>query len=251
MALTSVAASLRAFGPTTLVVRAVDAVLGTLGEPPVPHWATVGDAAAALDAPLAHTEAFAEDDRSREILHVGAAVDGADRAVARRIRAEDALGPQAEDAVLKLLMLGWLQGATHGALLDLHAGRTALLCWAAVDVVLPLGGADVPWMLEEHREQQTIRLVSLCGEAGMDRVRGGVDAVLPRAAEAVARAAPHADALALALAPFVPGLLASGDDAAANVALQGDRLPLYKWLATRIAAEYAASRARTGITGPT
>ena len=245
MALTTVPASMRAFGPTTLVVRAANAVLTTLEAPVAPAWLTVGDAAAALGAPVALADTLAADSASADLLRVGAAIDGADRALARQVRAEDALAFQAEDAVLKLLMLGWARGATGGTLLDLQFGRVALLVWAAVDVALPLGGADVAWMLRDHRTAQSIRLVSLCGEAGMDGLQRNVDALVPAAAEAAARATARIDALAEALAPFVPGLVASGEGAARRIALQGDKLPLYKWLATMIAAEYAAARSRT------
>ena len=136
MALTTVPASMRAFGPTTLVVRAANAVLTTLEAPVAPAWLTVGDAAAALGAPVALADTLAADSASADLLRVGAAIDGADRALARQVRAEDALAFQAEDAVLKLLMLGWARGATGGTLLDLQFGRVALLVWAAVDVAL-------------------------------------------------------------------------------------------------------------------
>ena len=258
MSLSSVPEALRVFGPATLVVRAAAAVADVLGTDGLSPYATGDDAVtAAVAAPDgAVREAAAAlmlDDTARRILEVGVAIDGADRALARRVSPEDAHGPQAEDAALKLLMLGWLAGAVSGddtgddaSLAGLPSGPAAIALWAAVDVALPLGGADVAGMLEQQRERQSIQLVALCGEAGMDRVTAGVQAILDDAQRAVDDAAAHTEALALALAPFVPGLLASGDGAARQIALQTDRLPLYKWITARIAAEHAAVRAARG-----
>lgn len=246
-----VAESLRAFGPSTLAVRAVGEVLGTLASDPLPAYRAPEDALGVV-APesaarlAARAEVLADDALSRRIVAVGTAVDGADRAVARALArtpsAGDTLAPQAEDAALKLLVLGWLASVTRG-LVPLPSGAALLRVWAAVDVALPLGGADLSRMLGEQRSAAAIRLVALCGEEGMEGMHTGTDGLLAAAQREVDAAAARTEALALALAPFVPGLMASDRDAAARIALGADRLPLYKWLTARIAAEHAVARA--------
>lgn len=254
--------TLRAFGPTTLVVRAVDAVLATMGaQPPlgaVPDVAGVVEALAAAEgirASVAAAEALALDATSERVLAIGAAVDGADRHLART--ATPGPGPerpqgtadgpplvelQAQDAALKLLAIAAI-ARTCGGLKRLPSGRALVAVWAAVDVALPLGGTDVARMMATHRGTQAIRLSALLPPevcTGLDPV---VDGLIPIGQRQVDAAVARVDGIAAALAPFVPGLLASSEGAAERIALQTDRLPVYKWLAARIAAEHAAMRA--------
>lgn len=255
--------TLRAFGDTTLVVRAVSAVLATFpGAPILQPYRTMDDAVNAIapeasDAVRAAARTNAEDAVASQILAMGAAIDGADRQLARS--SATGVEAQASDAVLKALGLAWFAHATGSGdpaarvegFRSLPAGRSLLAIWAAVDVALPLGGTDVARMVSLHRTTEATRWVAIGGEQAMDGIGPIWDALLPTLQKVVDTAAKRTDPIALVLAPFVPGLV-PGDGttappgAAEQIAVQSDRMPIYKWLAARLAAEHAASRAVLG-----
>jgi hypothetical protein len=261
--------TLRAFGPQTLVVRAVQAlVAGMPGEKPVVPYASLEDVVGAVlpssEASVrAAAETLALDPIADAVLQLGAAVDGTDRLLARQLSASqlapgtDAHTVQAEDATLKALALASFArrvspatatdpAARARAFLELPSGRLMGMLWATVDVALPLGGTDVARMVALHQATSASRLASLGGEQALDGAVPTWGALAPLLQELVDRAAPRTDALAAALAPFVPGLIARLDGAAERIAAQSDRMPIYKWLAARLAAEHAVMRA----TGP-
>ena len=263
--MSTVPETLRAYKPSTMVVRAVDALLALLpGGKPVVQYATAGDAARALvpeasEALVASVEALAADALSSGLVALGAAVDGADRQLARRPltavdSSEEVHRAQAEDATLKALALGamaWRAGAQPGAdaasraaaFAALPSGSLLMRVWSAVDVVLPLGGTDVARMVALHQAQEASRLAALGGEAALEGALSTWAALAPLIQPMVDEAAARSEAIAVALAPFVPGLLARGEGASERIALQSDRMPIYKWLAARLAAEHAVKRA--------
>src|SRR5688572_29369202 len=108
--------TLRAFGDTTLVVRAVSAVLAVFpGAPILRPYRTVDDAVEVLapeapDAVRTAARLYAEDPVASRILAMGAGIDGADRQLARS--AEVGSEGHAADAVLKALGLAWFAHAT-------------------------------------------------------------------------------------------------------------------------------------------
>ncbi|MEQ1502950.1 MAG: hypothetical protein ABMB14_12005 [Myxococcota bacterium] len=250
--------TLRAFAPSTLVVRAVDAVLAaTPGASAIAQYGLVDDVVAAIapgasDDVRARAHTLVDDPVAARILAVGTAIDGADRDLPRAIRrGGDGLALQAEDAALKALGLGWFArmvgvgepAARAEALRSLPSGRALIAVWAAVDVALPLQGADVARLVADRGPAQGARLVSLAGEDAMDGVTTVLGGLGPVLQQAVDIAAGRIAALAEALAPFVPGLIATAEGAAEQIAVQSDRLPMYKWLAARLAAEHAVLRA--------
>lgn len=256
----TVAATLQAFGPTTLAVRAVAAVLGTVpGAGSLQPWSSVDDAVRELrpdagDAVLDDARARVDAAWASELLDLAGRVDALDRRLATHHVPGEGLEAQGGDAVLKLLLLAVLasRGGTGApearveTLRTARAGRALLAWWAAVDVTLSLGGAEVGRLLAAHRAEQSGRLVSLGGEHVLDGVGPVLDAMLPTAAKVVDASAKRADTLARALAPFVPGLVVASPDVAEVVAVRADRLPVYKWLVARFAAELAARAAVDG-----
>jgi hypothetical protein len=191
---------------------------------------------------------------------MGAAIDGADRRLAREARSRPPeIESQAADAVLKALGLAWFAHATGTgdptarveAFRALPAGRSLLALWATVDVALPLGGTDVARMVSQHRDTETIRWVAIGGERAVDGIVPIWEALVPTLQKVVDTAAKRTESLAAVLAPFVPGLIptdggATPAGASEQIALQSDRMPIYKWLAARLAAEHAVSRATAG-----
>jgi hypothetical protein len=252
--------SLRAFGPQTLVVRAVQAlVAGMPGEKPVVPYASLEDVVGAVlpSADRAAAETLALDPIADTLLQLGAAVDGTDRTLARQLSANqlvpgtDAHTAQAEDATLKALALAAFAkrvspgepAARARAFMGFPSGRLMAVVWATVDVALPLGGTDVVRMVTLHQATSASRLAALGGEQALDGAMTTWGSLAPHLQELVDRAASRTDALATALAPFVPGLIARLDGAAERIAAQSDRMPIYKWLAARLAAEHAVMRA--------
>lgn len=241
--------TLHAFGPSTLVVRAVGAALAALGEPELAPYPTVDTALGAADVGArAGAHQAASDMVASAILALGAAVDGADRAM---VRAAEASGSdQSEDAVLKALAIAAFARRLGGdgpaerveRLLALPSGRALVATWGAVDVALPLGPTEVAGLLAAH-PQQVGRLAAIAGEEALDGVSATMPALLGALQGAVDAAVARSEALALALAPYVPGLVATADGAGAAIARQTDRLPIYKWMAARIAVEDAVRRA--------
>lgn len=262
----SVPETLNAFGENTLVVRAVSVVLAAVpGAPSIVPYRTVDDAITAVapfasDACRAVARSYAEDSVACRILEMGAAIDGADRQLAR-VTAAGGLDAQAADAVLKVLGLAWFAHATGRGessarvegFRSFPAGRALLATWAAVDVVLPLGPTDVGRMVAAHRTAAATRWVAIGGEHAMDGIGAVSDAIAPTLQKVVDAAAKRSDHLASVLAPFVPGLIPAAQDRSApppgaseQIAVQSDRMPIYKWLAARLAAEHAAARALSG-----
>jgi hypothetical protein len=258
--------TLRAFGPQTLVVRAVQAlVAGMPGEKPVVPYTSLEDVVGAVrpsadPSVRAAAETLALDPIADAMLQLGAAVDGTDRLLARQLSPSqlvpgtDAHTVQAEDATLKALALASFarrvsagepagKPADRARVMELPSGRLMALVWACVDVALPLGGTDVVRMVALHQATAASRLAALGGEQALDGAMTTWSAIAPPLQELVDRASSRTDALAAALAPFVPGLIAKLDGAAERIAAQSDRMPIYKWLAARLAAEHAVLRA--------
>jgi hypothetical protein len=256
--MSTVLETLHAFGPTTLVVRAVGALVEAMPGghtlPPYPNL----EAALQVLAPGASPEVAAaaranvDDAVAAGVLHLGASVDGADRALVRRTPAGGAapIEDQASDAVLKALALAGLASrvgtgdppARVAAFRALPAGEVLLLTWAAVDVILPLGQTDLARLFPSQAEQAS-RLASVGGEALLEGVVPVLRELVGPMQQVVDALADRSEAAARALAPFVPGLVAGEAGAGERIALQSDRLPIYKWLAARLATEHAIRRA--------
>ena len=232
------------------------------GAPLLQPYRTVDDVVTAVapfasDPVRAAARSYAEDAVACRILAIGAAIDGADRQNSpdhRGWRTE----AQAADAVLKALGLAWFAHATGRgesaarveAFRSLPAGRALLATWATVDVCLPARrrrrGPD------DHHPPHGLHhpVVPIAGEHAMDGIGAVSDALAPVLQKVVDTAAKHPEPLAELLAPFVPGLIAASPDrvtppprADEQVATGSDRMPIYKWLAARLAAEHAAARA--------
>ncbi|MEQ1567463.1 MAG: hypothetical protein ABMA64_17605 [Myxococcota bacterium] len=250
--------TLHAFGPSTLAVRAVGAVLSASGAAALDEMPTVEAALSTLlrttggpaASPTVHAAAAAAatDLVSTAVLGLGAAVDGADRALGRDQVTDE--GPQTADAVLKAWAMAAIARRLGGAdpaarvarLLELPSGKAMVVVWAAVDVVLPLGGVHLDTVFAQHRVATASRLAALAGEEALDGTSAVLAALTPALQAQVDRTVPLSGAIAHALAPFVPGLVPQSG-AEQTIAVRSDRLPLYKWLAARIAAEHAVRRA--------
>lgn len=246
----TVAATLHAFQGATLVPRAVAAVLAVVPNAPVlAPWAEVDDAVRerhpdADEALLGACRALADDAVSQAVLDLGTHLDAADRALGKHVRGGP-VEPQAEDAVLKALAIGWFSARTGGAEVfrALPSGRALVAWWAAADVALPLGGGDLGTLLAGHRATQASRLASMVGEEAFAGTVAALEALQPTLQKVVDAATKRSDALLRALAPFVPGLVADGAGADEEVGARADRMPVYKWLAARLAVEHAIARA--------
>lgn len=255
--------ALRVYHSGTLVVRAIDALVAVMpGMPPVTPYGSVGDALVALspqsagdEAKLRALEALAIDPIANSIAELGAAVDGSDRVLARQLlhppHVEDPHESQAGDAALKALAIGAIArrisgssepGARARALTALPSGQLMLAVWAALDVALPLGGTDVAKMVSIHQAAESSRLATVGGEHALDGAVPSWAALAEIAQPLVDAAASRTEVIARSLAPFVPGLISRSEGAAERVAVQSDRMPIYKWLAARVAAEHAATR---------
>ncbi|HHO53795.1 MAG TPA: hypothetical protein ENK18_23710 [Deltaproteobacteria bacterium] len=244
----SVDEALRVFRPEVLSVRLVAAVLEQVpGAPAYVHYDSVAGAVRALDPSagpeqVAAAEARAQDSSLGRLIWMGRRIDATDRARPFRFEGEHERGPQADDAVLKALSLGWFASRCGGApaFARIPAGQAMIAWWAAIEIVLPLGATEPGALLAERGVAQLSRLAALVGEQELVQVMPTTQALIPALAEAVSGAAAHAEALVQASAPFVPGLLASPKGADEAVAARADRMPVFNLLAARLAAELAA-----------
>lgn len=244
----SVDEALHIFRPEVLSVRLVSAVLAQVpGAPAYVHYGSVADAVRAVNASatpeqIAAAEARAQEGPSSRLVWMGRQIDATDRARPFLFEGEDERGPQADDAVLKALALGWFAARCGGveAFTQLGAGQAMITWWASVELVLPLRTTEIEPMLAQRGVAQLSRLAALVGEQELTEVRPMTLALLPSLQRAAQLCSEHVEALVRASAPFVPGLLASPDGADEAVASRADRMPVFKLLSARLAAERAA-----------
>lgn len=254
----SVPEALHAFGPSALVVRVVQALAAALELPGPSSYPTV-DAVVDELVPVARRSAVrggaltaALASRSASILAVANAVDAADREIVRHLGPDAYLAePQADDAALKAVAIaGQFRHAFDGDALSvvrrvwqLPSGPLLVAVWAAVDVALPLGATDLRTLLAERELAQSRRLDAMAPSPGIEARRAVLEQLLPTLQREVDRSAARVAEIIAALSSFVPGVLPGTPGAAQTIAVKMDRLPIYKWLGARLAAERAVVEA--------
>jgi hypothetical protein len=144
--------------------------------------------------------------------------------------------------VFKAIVLAAIAARSGGvpALESMPSTRAWIAFWASVDVVATLGAVDVKRLVAAHDLQARNRLAGALGEDALFGVDGALAALVPSLQREVDAATGTVDAVAKALAPLVPGIVAPGPDAAAVVGTRADGLPVYAWLAARLAVEAVA-----------
>jgi hypothetical protein len=248
----SVSQALALFGPSSLTWRLIAAVLGAMPKAPdLVHYASVAEAARSVAPAVdpAAADARAATEPVEELLWMGRLVDATDRDRPFRMDGEHDLEVQADDAILKALALGWWAWRTGAGTAEERAevfrvrpaGRALVAWWAAIDVALPLAGGDLEALIAARGSQQLSRLAALAGEHSIEGALPATRALVPTLQRVVDLATRRSEALAMAAAPYVPGLLARADGAEEAVGARADRMPAYKLLAARLAAEHAAT----------
>ncbi len=245
--------ALASFSPETLSWRLVQILLGEVGAPDLVPAASVAEVARLLRPQatadrVAAAVALAASEPVDDVLYVAELLDAADRGHRVAFGRTPSLDVQADDAVLKALGLGWVAWRTGAGsvearverLLGTPSGVAWAAVWACVEVVLPLGGADLRHLFNEHGSNQANRLASLADPISLEGAQPALSALAMPLQAHVDALVPRAADLTEALAPLVPGLIASRVGAEEEVAHRADRMPLYQMLGARIAAEHAA-----------
>jgi hypothetical protein len=250
--------ALHAFGPTALAVRAVQALAGALELPrpvPYPTVEAVVDALVAAPRRASVREralAASLSARASRTLAIVSAVDLEDRALVRELGLDAyETEPQANDAVFKAIAIADLiresfqadPEAAVSSTFSLPSGPLLAAVWAAMDVALPLGTCDLASLVKEREATQAGRLDAAVGGAAEPGRRAVLEALVPWLQREIDRAVGQVPKLIAALSDFVPGVEPATPGAARTIAVKMDRLPVYKWLGARIAAERAVLEA--------
>lgn len=270
-------AELGSYGPRSVTVRLVDALLKAIPQAPdAPPYASIEEALA-LEGELPEGVA----DRARElagdpsvdrVLFAAKSIDTGDTGITILTGVRSALslflgdkGPgagadaqQRADAALKALGVAYLatqllpRGPKNrvGILEALPAGRALILYYAAIEVAVPFGpeaasGRFVTDLVEEQSRRIAGRLLGVIGRKGVADAQETLQALTGTLDRAVVEVAPHADELANTLKGVLPSILSTRATAIHDVVAAGaDALPSYRYLAARLAAETRIGLAR-------
>ena len=272
---------LGAFKPKDYTVRICEGIDKVLpSAPELIFYADLDDAVAAM-APAAgpavvhRARAICAEDAPQKVLTIADALDRADAGLSiytglssavKMYRAgeghrADALGSdnqQAADAVLKGLGLSWMvhelfEGSFPEkvkAFMALDTGQHLACYYAAIEVGLPFadnvaGGAVgvMEGLFSRHESGQLDRLAKVTGHGEAEEAAEMAHALLGPMEGLVQDSAAYLGGVASMVAEFAPKAIGVADKVASVAATAADALPVWRFLGSRLVAEYAVRRA--------
>lgn len=270
------------FGDSAVTVKLLRALYGAMPiSPPFQPIANIDDAVRALyPSATASDIARARDiadktDEINDILWMSNVMDAGDKGYAvmtglmaawklfkgQGAEAFETDNQQRNDAVLKALGLSYMiYKAYPGSLAEKarafresNAGQALAVYYGSVEVALPfadnavgMGTGGLSSLLSSQAVAQSQRLAQMSQGHDIGQAKEMLTEVTSQLQSVTGQAANYIKPVTAAIGPYLPGMGALGtttDKAAGAIAGAADVLPVYRFLAARLAAESAARRA--------
>lgn len=263
---------LAGYGPRSVTVRALEALLKVLPEAPaLPTYSSISECASLVypDVPedVVHRAIELADDKSvDQALFAAKSLDAGDTglSILTGIRSAMSLvlgaqgpgrgakGQQSADAALKALGLAYVltrllptEPAERVRIIKtIPAGQELLLYYGAIEIALPFAeevasaeGNFVHELVERRSRAMAGKLLGIAGKQGVADAQETLKHLTATLDEVADFVVPHTGALVDSLRSVLPGVLGTGPHLTDVVAAGADALPCYRYLCARVAAE--------------
>jgi hypothetical protein len=266
------------YSPSDYSVRLVETILKAIPNAPAyVHYRSIDDAVRALNpeataAQYAEARALANERDVKDLLWMGGLLDTGDQGYAVYTGIRSALNfffgdkskglenddEQRNDAILKAVGIAYMVWHAYpgtlaektAAFRNSPAGQTIAIYYGAAEVALPFadnalvsGGNFVSTMFAKAGNVQVDRLIGMAGGKSMDNAKAMLNSIMQPLEQVSATASKYVGPIAATAKQYVPGVVGGADKVAGVVAAGADVLPIYRLLASRLAAESVARRA--------